>query len=167
MLERIKAFFAKLFSRIRQKPKAEDIKPVAQQATIVAPQSLEDWLASLPPSTRAFIPVGREREYRDSLIAAQNASGSVNRSGNDISDGAPRTFVLSNGQTQTVTFNRGGIVRVIGTNSQIRSLTDFETRALAGTIAGYERQFQGPGSYTFSAVFAADSGSGEVAVTLR
>jgi hypothetical protein len=165
MLERIKAFFAKLFARIRQKPKAEDIKPVAQQATIVAPQSLEDWLASLPPSTRAFIPVGREREYRDSLIAAQNASGSVNRSGNDLSDGGVRTFVLSNGQTQEVTFNRPGTIRIFGhAGTQLVSVADGSgLHRGAGTIWAHEVHAGQAGSYTFSV----ESIGGNIAAQLR
>lgn len=78
--------------------------------------------------------------------------GPIDRSGNDISDGSPRTFVLSDGQEQTVTFNRGGKVRVLGhAGTQLRSLTDDSgTRVLAGTNQEYEREFSGPGSYTFS-----------------
>lgn len=78
--------------------------------------------------------------------------GPIDRSGNDISDGSPRTFVLSDGQEQTVTFNRGGKVRVLGhAGTQLRSLTDDSgTRVLSGTNQEYEREFSGPGSYTFS-----------------
>lgn len=88
--------------------------------------------------------------------------GPIDRSGNDLSDGTPRTFVLADGQQQTVTFNRAGTVRVWGySGTQVDSVTDHETRSLAGTTAWYDRELPA-GSYTFSVV----SRGGNIAVML-
>lgn len=141
------------FLKSKKKDKAVVIPdPVVRpmEAAPVQPVVLPHIVA---PSTRAYI-----GNQGDKPVEA------VDRSGNDLSDGGVRIFVLANGQKQTVTFNRGGKVRIFGSSgTQLKALSDWETRKATGTIAVFERTFAEAGSYTFSV----ESVGGNIAAQFR
>ena len=90
--EKLAALMSQVVSQVRTNVSKPDTPvsnsvqpPVYTEPSKPAPeQSLEEWLATLPASTRAYIPQGKEREYRDQLVA--QAAAPVNYSG----------FVLTN-----------------------------------------------------------------------
>lgn len=147
-----------LLAAIKKKFGKKEDAPILSKPYVVDPNPVLDpvkaYQDQLPASTRAFLQKGKDPEPQ----------GPVDHSGNDLSDGGVRIFVLANGQKQTVTFNRPGSLRVFGSSgTQLKSVTDTETRKVSGTIGTYERIFSQAGSYTFSV----ESVGGNIAVQLR
>lgn len=75
----------------------------------------EEYLASLPASTRAYIPTGGVAEYRDRIAreAAEAAAKTpIDRSGDDVSDMRERIYNLPSGTSKTVYYTlRAGVSR--------------------------------------------------------
>ena len=82
--KKLAARISQVVSQVRtnvSKPETVIHPPVYTDPSRVPEQSVEDWLATLPPSTRAYIPQGKEREYRDQLVARAQAAAPVDYSG--------------------------------------------------------------------------------------
>ena len=79
--EKLAARISQVVSQVRtnvSKPETVVLPPV-DNFPPKPEQTLEEWLATLPASTRAYIPQGKEREYRDQLVA--QAAAPVDYSG--------------------------------------------------------------------------------------
>lgn len=139
---KVPAFKAKVdgLRGIRQEAKPEDTSPVVSPAVqdLPKPQPLEDYFATLPPSTRAFIPTGKLAEYFDGLVEQAKQGPAVDRSGFQLK--AENGYLVHpeviSGLTYEFTFPPvGKTLRIFGVGGDQLTRINYETMSQAAIQA--------------------------------